>query len=337
MLYTTRITRGARATLAAGALWLGLPACAEDPERIPAQAGEPDAALDASDAPDAAEPRLDDAPAVAAFRVALENGRYEVLPDVLEDLASAADDEPDDPALTLALALANLWGVAELGRTAPVDPAQAGVYALAARSHLERAAVLAPDDARIDGWIGSVLIGIGTNLANAEIVQQGYEAIDRGVQRDPAFNSFVEAFSYARKAADDPEFPRAVEAFFRTVEVCELGVTRAAPQLSSANQAPAEGVSSACTNGPAMPHNLEGFWLFGGDILLKAGELSTALALYENAALEGRARGWPHHDVAEQRLADAEAWTALLSDADATNDPQLAWQSPNQCVLCHER
>jgi hypothetical protein len=300
-----------------------------------AEDAAPAAADDA--APDAADPPLDEVPAIAAFRAALEDGTYETLPDVLEELAHADEAEPDDPAVTLALGLANLWGVAELGRVVPVDPAQAGAYALAARSHLERARQLSPEDARIDGWIGSVLIGIGTNLASSDLVQNGYDEIERGVQRDPAFNAFVEAFSYARKSADDPEFPRAAEAFFRTVEVCELGVTRDAPELLSAGEPPMDGVSSACTNGPAMPHNLEGFWLFGGDILLKSGELSTALALYENAVLEGSARGWPHVDVAEQRIADAEAWSARLSDADAANDPLLAWQSPKQCVLCHER
>lgn len=340
--------------LVSAALWLSLLACAEEVAPAVQRESEVDDKADAADIPDAAdladaadiadaadadaaEPPLHDIPAVAAFRVALEAGAYEALPGVLEELTRADEAAPNDPAVTLALGLANLWGVAELGRVVPVDAAQAGVYALAARSHLERARELSPADARIDGWIGSVLIGIGTNLASADLVQDGYDEIDRGVQRNPAFNSFVEAFSYARKPADDPEFPRAVDAFFRTVEVCELGVTRAEPQLPSINEPPAAGVPTACTNGPAMPHNLEGFWLFGGDILLKAGELSTALALYENAALEGRARGWLHVAVAEQRTADAAEWAMLLTDEDATNDPLLAWQAPNQCVLCHER
>lgn len=313
MLNTTRIHDGAHAVLAAGALGLGLLGCADD-------------------APPAAP--HDVVPAVAAFHAALESGSYDDLPDVLEALELA---DEDDPEVTLALGLANLWGVAEIGRSVPVDPAQAGAHALAARTHLERARELSPGDARIDGWVGSVLIGIGTNLASPELVQDGYDEIDRGVARDPAFNSFIEAFSYARMPANAPDFPRAADAFFRAVEVCELRVTRDAPQLAAAGEPPAAGVATACTNGAAVPHNLEGFWLFGGDILLKSGELSTALALYENAALEGAARGWPHQDVAEQRIADAADWATRLADDDAANDPLLAWQSPNQCVLCHER
>lgn len=313
MHYTTRISPAAGRALRIGALWLGALGCADDAAPV------------------------DDVPAVDAFHAALEAGRYETLPDVLEELAHADEERPDDPAVTLALGLANLWGVAEIARVLPVDPAQAGAYAVAAQTHLERARTASPDDARIDGWIGSVRIGIGTNLGNAELVADGYDEIDRGVRRDSAFNSFIEAFSYARKARDDADFSRAAAAFFRTVEVCDLGVTRDAPRLAMARRAPAANVSIACTNGPKMPHNLEGFWLFGGDILLKSGELATARALYENAVLEGEARGWPHLEVAERRLADAAAWATLFADADAANDPPLAWQSPQQCVLCHER
>lgn len=336
MLYTIAHPRAA---FWATACWLFSVGCADDAPIDVSNAPERDAAADSAvdAATDAAEPQHAELPAVAAFHDALEHGRYEALPELLEDLAHADQEQPDDPSVALALALANLWGVAEIGRVDPADPAQAGVYAFAAREHLERAQALSPDDARIDGWLGSVLIGIGSNVASDAIVQDGYDAIDRGVQREPAFNSFVEAFSYARKAADDRDFPRAIDAFFNAARVCELGVTRAAPELASAGRPPAQGVPSACTNGAAMPHNLEGFWLFGGDILLKAGELETAVALYENAALEGDAYAWPYRDVADQRLADAAAWAARLADDDAANDPLLAWQSPNQCVLCHER
>jgi hypothetical protein len=315
-----------------------LPDVAERDAGVDARAPQPADAAPAPDAQPDAEPQpLDRDPAVAAFRAALEAGRYDALPDVLEQLASADRARPDDAEIKLALGLANLWGVVELGRDPQAPPSQAGGYALEAQAHLKRARELSPDDGRIDGWIGSISIGIGTNLSSPELVQEGYDEIARGVVRDPAFNLFVQAFQHARKAPDDPDFARAAQAFFEAVELCELGATRDAPQLATASTGRAAGVSIVCSNGPKMPHNLEGFWLFGGDILLKAGELATARALYENALLEGRAHGWPYLAVAEQRIDDAAAWARLLGDADADNDPQLAWDAPNQCVLCHER
>lgn len=316
--------------------------CASDADRGRHDAAAaPDAAVrDAGAHADAAAPEpapaLDDAPAVAAFRAALEQGRYDDLPDVLAELTDAAQAQPDDPDITLALALANLWGVAESGRAAEPDPGQQASHAFAAEMHLERARALAPDDARIDGWLGSVHIGIGLKTGNPELVQTGYDEIARGVERDPAFNLFVEAFQYAREDPSDPEFARAADAFFRTAELCEFGVSRRHPRLPEGAHAP-PGVSPVCGNGPKMHHNIEGFWIYGGDILLKSGEVEVALALYENAAQVEGSRRWPHRDVVEQRLADAGARAERLSDGDAENDPLLAWDSPNQCVLCHAR
>jgi len=339
---STRLN-GARLVLAACACSFML-GCGDDGRALePAaqrEAGAADAAAGARDATrvDAAADPVDAAtvlPGVAAFQAALAEGRFADLPEVIAALERDAEQRTDDPEGTLALALAHLWAVAEAGRTPPPDPAVQGRHALAAEMHLRRARELRPDDARIDGWLGSVQIGIGRQLGIEAQVEAGFEEIARGVERDPAFNLFVAAFQHARRDRDDPEFARGAEAYFETAEVCGMGISAARPQL--AQLAPDSAVASACTNGPAMPHNIEGFFVYGGDILLKTGDVGVALALYENATRVEGYSTWPHRAVIAQRLTDAAAWADRLTDEDPDNDPGLVWDSGNQCVLCHQR
>jgi hypothetical protein len=149
---------------------------------------------------------------------------------------------------------------------------------------------------------------------------------------------FVQAFQLASTAqAGDAELMQGADAFIEAAARCELGVTRDAPALASVASEPAPGASPVCSNGPKVPHNLEGFWLFGGDVLLKSGDGATAVAFYDNARREGLARGWGFVALAEQRIDDATTWADALSDDDPANDPDLAWQRADQCVVCHAR
>src|SRR5690606_34718780 len=96
-------------------------------------------------------------PAVAAFREAFETQRYDLVPALAADLEAAAASDPEDAQIALTLALAHLWGAAEIGRIGG-DVGREATHAFEALARFEEARRLAPDDARIDGFIGAVQV-----------------------------------------------------------------------------------------------------------------------------------------------------------------------------------
>lgn len=276
-------------------------------------------------------------PSVAAFREAFEAQRYASLPDHVAELETAAAEAPEDPAIALTLALANLWGAAEIGRIGG-DPAREALHAVAALAQLEHAQTLAPEDARIQGFIGSVHMRIGSRTGNAALVEQGLAEIEAGAARHPEFNEFVRLLMLSRMERDSPGFAAAFEATRRTMEACGLPVTEENPSLALDHQREGvEGPDRVCWNGPRALHNFEGTWLYVGDLYTKAGRPDLARAFYGNARTFPSYATWGFQDLLEQRIADADSAAARFADNDPANDPELIADSNVQCSVCHAR
>lgn len=276
-------------------------------------------------------------PSVAAFREAFEAQRYDLLPAQVAELESAAAEAPEDPQIALTLALANLWGAAEIGRIGS-DPVLEAGHAIDALAQFEHAQTLAPEDARIQGFIGSLHVRIGNRTGNAALVEQGLADIEAGAVRHPEFNEFVRLLILSRMERDSPRFAAAFEATRRTMEACRLPVTEENPSLALEHQPEgAVGPDRVCWNGPRALHNFEGLWLFVGDLYVKAGLTDLARSLYANARTFPSYATWGFQELLEQRIADADSAAARFADDDPSNDPQLIADSSVQCAVCHAR
>jgi len=278
-----------------------------------------------------------DPPAVLAFREAFETQRYDLVPALVEDLERAAAAAPDDPRVGLTLALANLWGAAEISRIGG-DPAREATHAFDALAQLESASRLAPDDARIDGFIGAVRMRIGLRVGDADLVARGLAEIEAGIARHPEFNAFVAILVLSRLERDDPRFAGTFAAIERTMAACELPVSEATPAL--ALEAPRKDVSGpdrVCWNGPLALHNWEGTWLFVGDAYAKAGRGELARALYGNAQLFESYASWGFRPLLEARIATADELAARSSDDDPSSDPERVADPAGQCAVRQAR
>jgi hypothetical protein len=278
----------------------------------------------------------DDAPAVRAFRDAFEAQQYDRIEPLAADLEAATRDAPDDPALALTLALAHLWGAAEVGRVGG-DPVREARHALTTRDLLRRARELAPGDARIDGFIGAVETRIGLVTGDDAAVARGLAEIDRGVERHPEFNRFVRLLVLSRLGRDDPRFAVAVDDVWATLAACGMDVRPDHPTLSLREQPQPSGPDRVCWNGRRALHNFEGFWLYVGDVLVKANEPDLAVALYRNAMAFDSHPEWPFAPLLAARIAEAHDRAARFADADPGNDPEIIADSSVQCAVCHAR
>jgi len=274
---------------------------------------------------------------VAAFREAFETERYDLLPALITDLETAAERQPEDAKVALTLALANLWGAAEIGRVGG-DPAREANHAFAALEEFERARTLAPDDARIDGFIGAVQVRVGVAIGSADLVERGLAEIEGGIARHPEFNGFVKLLVLSPFPGDTEHFASAFDAIRLTMDACGLPVNEETPTLGG-TRPPGDlsGPDRVCWNGPRALHNFEGTWLFVGDLYLKRNQPELARALYFNAKTLDSYATWDFQWLVDERIDRADELAARFADDDPSNDPQLIARSPVQCAVCHAR
>ena len=255
-------------------------------------------------------------PATTAFATALRASDRATRAAVIEDLAAAAEELPDEAQVQLYLGLAHLWRLAE-----PLaDETDVGAQlpsAIGARDSLQRAYELCPTDHRIAAWLGPILVRFGRTLGDQDTIDEGLAILDQGIAAYPSFVLFSKLLVYADEPRSAPEFQHALAAVLENIDACSL--TPGDP---------------ACTN-ETVPHNREGAALFLGDVLAKAGRRDESLAAYDGGIAGPDFASWSYQAILHERKAQLDARIALYTDADPANDPPAAWTADNQCALCH--
>ncbi|MEM0962026.1 MAG: hypothetical protein AAGK21_05730, partial [Bacteroidota bacterium] len=268
--------------------------------------------------------------AVQGFWDAFESGAYDALDRVRFLLTAAYLENPADPQVTLLLAHAHLWSVSERARLDTPDPTITDHLVLA-DAYFEEAFRLAPQDARIIGWLGSSRLPLGDLRRDSVLVAEGHALLRESVQRSPTFNHFTAGFILSSRPRASPEFADAVGQLWRNVDVCS-GMRDASG--GDAYEA-ALGVAVACANSEKAPHNYEGFMLTLGDVLLKDGRADEGKAIYRRAQLAPAYETWPYRDVLEQRLVDADSLVAEWTSG--RSEPEIVMGSAYTCTVCHQR
>jgi hypothetical protein len=272
-----------------------------------------------------------------AFWTAFLDQRYDQLPGVIDGLAAATTASPDDPWTAELHAIAIIWQISEASRDPSQDPTQIPALALVAEQSLLRANELLPTDPLILGRLGSLEVGIGGVLHDSARIARGVAAIDEGVRQYPEFALFGRARLFFDLPRGAPSAADRVDDFWKKLDACAgESVDRTAFDLGRyVAQATDTGPKRVCWNTLHTPHGVEGFFLYMGDALVKRGDAATAKAIYANARKSPQYASWPFQAQLDDRIANADTWAALLTDADATNDPTLINAAPTACASCH--
>jgi hypothetical protein len=326
--YKARLGRTARAAVASVMTLLILAGCSE---------------IAIKSAP-AKEPRASSSPlaAVAArvFWESFSEARYENIPRVQSILTAAYLENPGDARLALLVAHTHFWKIAERERVQPLAPEITDHMILAAW-YFDEARRLAPDDARIPGWLGGAKLALGNIHREERLTREGYFILKDAAAAYPAFNEFSFAYPLTGQAHDSPRFAEAVAAMWRNVEICAgRSYDRARPGfrwVDLARRSTDTGPMRACWNTARVPHNVEGFFLAFGDIMLKNGQKEVAAAAYQLIKEVPEYASWRYKPALEERLANLDVWMMRMRDSDPTNDPPYMARSPIACVGCHAR
>jgi hypothetical protein len=278
-------------------------------------------------------------PAIASFYDDFLAARYSRAKAQAAALDSAAEAEPTKGHLALVRAHSHLWHIAEFGRDPQQDPRAIPSEAAALIAQFQTARALLPDDGRVPCWLGAAEELAGRLSNDRELLERGLATIEEGVRAFPEFGLFCRALAYAPLPARHPDYAKAVEALYLNIEACFGGqMDRANPDISPyLAQETQVGPKRVCWNDPLAPHNLEGFLLFFGDLLVKQGRVAVARIAYQDVKIVPQYSSWPYQSLLDDRLStDLDARAALYADADPTNDPPLGGNSTQHgCAYCH--
>jgi hypothetical protein len=154
----------------------------------------------------------------------------------------------------------------------------------------------------------------------------------------PEFNLFTAGYVMSRLPADSPRFKEGLEWEWRNLDVC-VGerIDRANPDYAKYMKLETrEGVKRVCWNSWIAPHNLEGFFLNTGDMLVKSGDWQTARKIYANAKLPREYATWKFAPVLDARIAQAQENVAAFNQAQGATGRPVMLDSAFSCMACHQ-
>lgn len=184
-------------------------------------------------------------------------------------------------------------------------------------------------DTRAAGFASGTTYVAGVLADDAALRAQGLAEMQQAADVNPLFNAFnpIGVIPPAT-APDDP-------AYQEPLRLLDDYFPIAAAQCVS----PTGTQGEICFNDGLAPHNLEGTFMFFGDVYAKAGRIDDARARYESALGFAQSSGWSPVFIAEleERLADLEGRVARFLDGDPSNDPPMLGVANGGCAHCHYR
>jgi hypothetical protein len=276
----------------------------------------------------------------AAFAV----GDHAGLPPIISTLS--AEHLAGDRVSTAVLGFAHAWWLAESSRVGN-DPTVIGSASVAQR-FLDTAHEAFPDDPRLLGFQGSMMMAEGSINADAARSRDGYLLAKSSSVQWPQWGLFTLAYSLSTQPPTSDLGREALDAMWRNLEVCAEG--RAFSRTSTESLAWFERtaqsanplVARACGDQSVAPFNLEGFFAVFGDLLARAGDVTQATRMYDTALSTETSTRWPYRTAIERRRAEVNELAARWAVEPPRGGPRsidqvTLFSGPANCTLCHQR
>src|SRR5688572_120758 len=277
----------------------------------------------------------------ALFWKTFHAGDYSGIPRAMEAVKGAYLQSPNDPVSAAHVGFLHVWRIAERARLDAVSPSMTDDAALA-RRYFGEAVALHPSEARYQGFLATTMLTEASIHKDEKLQRRGYYAMLDAVDAWPEFNLFTAGYVMSNQPADSVRFKEGLEMQWRTLDLCSgTAVNRRNPDFSAFMRLETQaGPKRVCWNSWIAPHNFEGFFLNMGDMLVKAGDWSTAQKIYANAKLSPTYTGWKYRGVLEARIEQAQANVAAFNTTarhTTAGDTVLMVQSRFACMACHQQ
>lgn len=280
--------------------------------------------------------RLSDAPLVLEadkyFWDNFHQGNYDSIPKILDLLMRAYLEDNRNYRIAAHIGFTHAWALAESNRLRERSP-RVTDHATLAVKYFDEAFRLNPEkDWRYYGFLVSMAMAEGGIHGDMQDMTKNYFKMKKAVRKYPEFNLFTAAYTLALSPREKDRRD-AVELLWKNLDKC------AGEKVDRANldyrkymhKKTLEGRYRTCWNSWIAPHNMEGFLLILGDLLLRDEDYATALVVYENARHFPEYTYWAYRDHLEARIKQTrEALTMQKQFA------QLELLPFDRCMVCHQ-
>jgi hypothetical protein len=275
-------------------------------------------------------------PADAYFWDRFHAGDYAAIPTILVDLHAALESAPDDPSLSRHVPWAHIWRLGESARG--ITGAELLESVQATRPGFARAYALNPDDPRVLGFLAGITLGEGITLGDAALYEEGHALFAQAIADWPEFNYFSASYILSQLPRDHPGYRLALEQQWINIDACAgYVVDRVNPDLvATFARETTVGRLRVCWNSWIAPYNLEGFLMNLGDMLVKDGQVATAVQVYEAARFGTNYDTWPYREQLERRIVEAAENVERFNQEPPDPEHTIMFKSTYSCMGCHQ-
>ena len=278
---------------------------------------------------------LSDTPAARSadryFWDQFHRGNYDSIPTILDRLTAEYLNNNRDYRLAAHIGFTHAWALAESTRLDDPPPTIVDHGTLAVKYFKEAFELHPEKEWRYYGFLISMYMAEGGIHGDMQDMTEGYFKMKKAVRKYPEFNLFTAAYTLALSPREQDR-EAAVDMLWKNLDKC-AGERVSRTDLDYRkyfDQEELDGKMSTCWNTWIAPHNMEGFLMIMGDLLVQRGDFKTALMLYRNATYFEAYPRWAYRDQLQDRIRQLEAQETLT---EAENITLLPF---DRCMVCHQ-
>jgi hypothetical protein len=273
-------------------------------------------------------------------------GNYDTIPKVIEQLSAAYIANPKDLQTVYHLGFAHIWALSERQHLQNI-PGTIIDHAVLAQKYLGEAYLMNPNDPRVLSFLAASKIIVGAVSEDKGLIKEGYMNGLKSIRDWRDFGEFSMAYTMSRLPHTDPYFEKSLQWMENTAKRCYCPNIETNPRscmqaISQLKENPQNlDRNRIVPNSWVAPHNIEGFFMFYGDLLVKWGNWQKAITIYSLAKQAPDYNNWLYKDVLENRMGHARENVALfrkevsLGEKLATTQTILS-QTAISCRACHQ-
>lgn len=279
------------------------------------------------------------------FWTNFHEGNYDSIPQILHLLKAAYIENPNNATLAAHIGFTHAWALSERIR---LKESSANIidHAALATKYFEDAKRLDPKDVRLKGFHGDFLMSEGSIAKDKKKITKGYFEAKSVTKQWPEWGDFTLSYPLSLSSKTDKRFQESIDLMWHNADVCACEkvdrnaldwrkyYTLLEGDLTEKNK-------RACWNTWITPHNLEGFFIHFGDILIKSGDLEKGLMMYQNVKLVPEYENYPYKAFLEHRIKNAKQnlkrFNQSIEVAYGNSNQVLMINSEISCMGCHQK